>query len=104
MAPFFGKSIIPKEVINTQKVTNAPNLINQSDPPAPKVIMMDEKIWTDVYLLSIGTGSGVTQGKIISTQKRNMKSPAMSPPRKYLITNQYNKRSGTKKIEVFYHI
>ena len=44
MAPFSGKSIIPKEVINTQKVTNAPNLINQSDPPAPKVIMMDEKI------------------------------------------------------------
>ena len=39
--PISGKYIIPKESINTQKVNNAPNLIGQSEPPAPKVIMVD---------------------------------------------------------------
>ena len=32
MAPIYGKYIIPKDSINTQKLTNAPNLISQSEP------------------------------------------------------------------------
>ena len=43
MAPISGKNITPKESIETQKVTNAPNLISQSEPPAPKFIMVDNK-------------------------------------------------------------
>ena len=54
---------IPKESINAQKVTNAPSLIRQSEPPAPKVIMVDNKIRTDVSLLSVGTGASVTPEK-----------------------------------------
>ena len=52
MAPISGKEKIPKESINTQKVTNAPNFICQSEPPAPKEIMVDNKIRTGVSLLS----------------------------------------------------
>ena len=34
--PISEKKIIPKEYFQSQKVTNAPNLISQSEPPAPK--------------------------------------------------------------------
>ena len=56
VAPISGKDIIPKKYINTQKVTNAQNLIIQSEPPAKKVIIMDNKMRTDVSLLYIETG------------------------------------------------
>ena len=39
MAPIFGKITLPKEYIKTQKLTNVPNLITQSEAPAPKEIM-----------------------------------------------------------------
>ena len=59
MAPISDKYKIPKEYINTLKVTNTPNLISQLDPSAPKEIIVESKIRTDVSLLSEGTG-GVT--------------------------------------------
>ena len=43
---------------------------------------------TDVYILSVGTLASVTPEKHIPGNKRNMKSPEMSPPRKYPISNQ----------------
>ena len=36
VAPMFGKIILPKETIKTQKVTNGPNLITQSESQEPK--------------------------------------------------------------------
>ena len=78
VAPIDGK-IIHKEYINTQKVTNAPNLIIQSEPPASKVIIVDRKVQTDIYLFSGGTGASATPGKRIPRKKRKMKSLSMSP-------------------------
>ena len=46
----FWKNIISKIYIKTQKVTNATNLISQSEPSSPKVILADNKIQTDLYL------------------------------------------------------
>ena len=36
VSPISLKNKLPKEYIKTQKVTNAPNLIIQSEPPATK--------------------------------------------------------------------
>ena len=47
MAPIFGEIRLPKESINTKNITNGPNLINQSEAPAPEVIVVD-KLWTDI--------------------------------------------------------
>ena len=85
-------------------MTNAPNLICQSEPPAPKVIMVDNKIRTDVSIFSVGTRSSVTPEKRIPIKKNNMKPPSMFPPRKYLIPNQDNNRSSIKNIKNFNHI
>ena len=52
MAPLCGEIKLPKESIKTQKVTNVPNLITQSEAPAPKEIMA----WTDLSVLSGLTG------------------------------------------------
>ena len=82
-------------------MTNAPNLISQSEPPAPKVIMVDNIIRTDVSLLSVGTGANVSPEKRIPRRERNMKPPAMLPPRKYMIPNQDNNRLITKKYQSF---
>ena len=56
----FLKNIIPKKYFQSQKVTNAPNLIIQSEPLAPKEIMVNPKMRTDVSVLSGNTGAGVT--------------------------------------------
>ena len=80
MAPISGKDIIPKESINTQKVTNTQNLISQPEPPSQKVIMVDEKMRTDVYLLYVGTIASVTPEKLTPRKKMNMKSHEMLPP------------------------
>ena len=40
------------------------------------------------FFWDVGTGASVTPETCIPRKKRNMKSPAMSPPRKYLIPNQ----------------
>ena len=47
--------------------------------------MVGNKIKIDVYILSGGTGANVTPEKRIPQNKRNMKSPTMSPLRKYPI-------------------
>ena len=98
------KNLIPKEYINTQKVINAQNLNSKSEPPAPKVIMVDNKIRTDVSLLYLVTGASLTPKKRIPRKKSNMKSPEMFPPRKDLIPNQYHNRLSTEKIKISHHI
>ena len=74
MAPISGKKLIPKEYFQSPKVTNAQNLISQSKPPAPKEIMVNPKIRTDVSVLSVGTGASTTPEKQIPRNKNNMKS------------------------------
>ena len=44
------KDIIHKGSINTQKVNNAPNLICQAEPPATKVVMVEDKMRTDASI------------------------------------------------------
>ena len=51
--------------------------------------MVNTKIKTDVYYLSVGTRANVTPVKRIPRKKNNMKSLAMYPPRKDPIPNQY---------------
>ena len=71
MAPICGKITLPKEYIKTQKITNGPKLITQSEVPAPKEIM----VWTDVSVLSGvtgATGDGVTPVKRIPINKRKV--------------------------------
>ena len=87
MAPISGK-IIPKEYIKTQNLTNASNFIIQSEPPASKEIMVDNKIRTNLSVLSGVTGASVSLEKRIPIKKKNMKSLAISPTRKDLIPNQ----------------
>ena len=55
----FWKNKLHKESIKTQKVTNAPKLISQSEAPSPKEIMVD-KIRSDISVLSGVTGASVT--------------------------------------------
>ena len=104
MAPISVKDIIPKKSSNTQKFTNAPNFISQSEPPAPKMIILGDKMWTGFSLFYVGIGSSVTQENIIPRRKSNMKSPAMSPPRNHPSPNQDINRLITKIIKVFQHI
>ena len=42
VSPISENNTLPKEYIKTQKVTNAPNLISQSEPPSPKEIMVEK--------------------------------------------------------------
>ena len=97
MAQISGKKFIPKEHFKSQKVTNAPNLISQTESPAPKEIMVDNKIQTGVYILSGATVASVTPEKVIPRKKKNMESLVMSPPRNYPIPNQDINRLWTKK-------
>ena len=55
MAPICGKITLPKEYIKTQKVNNVPNLITQSEEPAPEVMVVD-KIITDLSIKPRLTG------------------------------------------------
>ena len=41
MAPICGKITLPKESIKTKHLANGPNLITQSEAPAPKVILVE---------------------------------------------------------------
>ena len=100
MAPISGKYIIPTSYIDTKKVINAPNFISQSEPSAPKVIIVDNKMRTGASILSEGTGASVTPEKLIPKKKSNMKSPAMSPPRKDPIPTQDINRLISKKDKI----
>ena len=75
-------------------------MIRLSEPSAPKVIMVDKKMQTDVSILSRITESSVNQEKHIPRKKSKMKSPAMSPTRNDPIQNQDNNRLITKKDQI----
>ena len=65
VAPTFGKITLPKESINTQKVTNGPDLITQSEITATEIIVVN-KLRTDLSVNSGLTGetrAGVTPAK-----------------------------------------
>ena len=59
---------------------------------------------TGVSILSRVTVTSVTPEKQTPRKKRNMKSPAILPPRKDPITNQDINRLITEKIKFFHHI
>ena len=82
----------------TQKTTNAPHFISQSDPPASKEILVP-KMRTDISILSGATGASITPGKLITGKKRKLKSLATSPPRKDSVTNQDKNSLWIKKYQ-----
>ena len=61
--------------------------------------MVDNKIRTDVCIFSGSVGASVTPVKLVTRKKKNMKSLAMSPPRKDPIPNQDINSLGTKKYQ-----
>ena len=99
MAPISGKYTTPKESMNTQKVTNASNVISQSEPSSPKLIIVDEKMGTDVSILSGAIGASVAPEKRIRNNKRNRKSSATSPLSKDPIPNKDINRLFTKNYQ-----
>ena len=62
--------------------------------------MVNAKMRTDVSILYGGTGASVTPEKRIPGKQRNMKSPAILPPRKDPITNQDINRLITEKYQI----
>ena len=66
-------------------------MISQLETSAPTEIFLEYKIPNGVYIFS-GTRAIVTPERRILRKKSNMKSPAMSPPRKDTIPNQDNNR------------
>ena len=101
MAPIYGKIKWPKYYVKTQKVTNWPNLITQSEAPAPEVIVAG-KLQTDLSVNSGFTGetrASVTPEKCIPKKTINIKSLATSPPRKYKIPNQDKNTLGLPKYQ-----
>ena len=90
MAPICSEITLPKEYIKTKKETNGPNLITQSEAPAPEVIV-GGKFRTDLSVNCLLTGetrASVTPEKRIPRKKINITSLATSPPRKDPIPNQ----------------
>ena len=90
MAQICGKITLHKEYIKAQNLTNGPNLIPQSESPAPELIVLG-KLLTGLYYNSwlIGeTRASVTPEKRIPRKKINIKSLSTSPPRKDPILNQ----------------
>ena len=72
MAPIFGEITLPKEYIKTQKVTNRPKFITQSESPAPEVIVVD-KLWPYLFVnsgLTQETRACVTPEKRITRKKK----------------------------------
>ena len=65
--------------------------------------MVDNNIRTDISVLYRWTGAIITQEKRILINEKNMKSLAMTPPKKDLIPNQYVNILGKKKIKLFHH-
>ena len=101
MAPIFGEIVSPKEYILTQKITNGPNLITQSEALAPEVIVVD-KLWTDISVnsrLTVETRASTTPEKRIPGKKIKIKSPALYPPRKDQNPNQDKNNLGLQKYQ-----
>ena len=65
--------------------------------------MADNKIRTDIYILSGGTGASVIPEKYNLRNKKNTKSLEMSPPIKDPIPSQDINILSTKKIKFFHH-
>ena len=61
--------------------------------------MVNTKMRTDVYVLSVATGASVTPEKRIPGIKKNKKLLAMSPQRKDTISNQDINMLGSKKYQ-----
>ena len=61
--------------------------------------MADNKIRTDIYILSGGTGASVIPEKYNLRNKKNTKSLEMSPSRKNPIPNQDINRLSTPKYQ-----
>ena len=59
--------------------------------------MVEKNIRNDVYFSSVGTGAHVTPERRNLLNKRNMKSPAISPPRKDPISDQDINKLSTQK-------
>ena len=55
VAQICGIITLPKEYTKTQRVTNGPNMITQSEAPEPEVIVV-EKLWSDISVNSWLTG------------------------------------------------
>ena len=101
VTPICGEITLTKESIKTQKVTNGPNSITQSEAPAPEVIVLD-KLWNDLSIYSGLTGetrASVTPEKRIPGKKVNIKSLGTSPPRKDPIPNQDKNTLGIQKYQ-----
>ena len=98
VSPIPRRNTLPKESTKTEKLTNTPNFIIQSEPPAPKEMMMEE-IRTDLSVLSGVIGASVTQEKSIPRKKSNMKPLTTSLPRKDPIPNQDINMLGIKKYQ-----
>ena len=50
-------------------MTNATNLVSQSEPQTPKVIMVGNKILTDVSLLFVRTGDILNPENVFQERK-----------------------------------
>ena len=71
VAQICGEITLPKESIKTQKVINIPNLINQSESPAPESIVVD-KLQPDIsvnYLLTVETRASVAPENTFQKRK-----------------------------------
>ena len=96
----FWKNTFPKESIKTQKVTNGPNFISQSEPPAPKEIMVD-KLLTDKSVMSgVTRAIGAILTPEIAYQERKINSLARLPPIKDPIPNQDKNTLGIEKYKI----
>ena len=82
--PFPGKK--SKIYIKTHKVTNAPKLIGWSKPPVSKDKMVGKLELIYLFLSGV-TGASRTLEKNTPRKENNMKSLAMSPPRKGMFPN-----------------
>ena len=62
--------------------------------------MVNPKIRTNVSVFSVATGASLTPEKRIQGRKKDIKSLAMYPQRKYPIPNQYINMLGTEKYQI----
>ena len=86
MAPI-SRKIFTLKSIKTQKATNAPHLISQSEPLSSEEIMVP-KMQTDLSVYFLEKEAILPPETCIPRKKPKVKSLATSPPRKYPITNQ----------------
>ena len=74
-------------------MTNISTTISKLEPSLPQLILLVSKIPTDFFL----TGKTFTPEIRIPRKESNLKSPAISPPRKDPIPNQYITRIITQQ-------